>query len=167
VGQGSSIIIPASCKTDTGKPPFKASEGGCFENLRVSEDITPSEFQQGKGTRVPIRPKVRLEASPNGLPMSVSSKVYATLRYSERHRKVFIARSGSYEPPPPNPPPSRDCVVIMREGRFRRDRRSSSSTLECGRLTPIERKICRFLKLMNSVLKAHLSHLLRHLFRIR
>jgi hypothetical protein len=25
---------------------------------------------------VPIRPKVRLEASPNGLPMSVSSKVY-------------------------------------------------------------------------------------------
>jgi len=67
---------PDSCKTDTGKPPFKASEGGCFENLRVSEDITPSEFQQGKGTRVPIRPKVRLEASPNGLPMSVSSKVY-------------------------------------------------------------------------------------------
>jgi hypothetical protein len=71
---------PDSCKTDTGKPPFKASEGGCFENLRVSGDITPSEFQQGKGTRVPIRPKVRLEAFPNGLPMSVSSKVYATLR---------------------------------------------------------------------------------------
>ena len=72
--------IPDSCKTDTGKPPFKASEGGCFENLRVSEDITPSEFQQGKGTRVPIRPKVRLEASPNGLPMSVSSKVYAPIK---------------------------------------------------------------------------------------
>ena len=71
---------PDSCKTDTGKPPFKASEGGCFGNLRVSEDITPSEFQQGKGTRVPIRPKVRLEASPNGLPMSVLSKVYAMLR---------------------------------------------------------------------------------------
>jgi hypothetical protein len=35
---------PDSCKTDTGKPPFKASEGGCFENLKVSEDITPSEF---------------------------------------------------------------------------------------------------------------------------
>ncbi len=33
--------------------------------------------------------------------------------------------------------------------------------------TPIERKICRFLKLMNSVLKAQLSYLLRHLFRIR
>jgi len=63
-------------RAGTGKPPFKASEGGCFENLRVSEDITPSEFYQGKGTRVPIRPKVRLEASPNGLPMSVSSKVY-------------------------------------------------------------------------------------------
>ena len=71
---------PDGCKTDTGKPPFKASEGGCFENLRVSEDITPSEFQQAKGARVPIRPKVRLEASPNGLPMSVSSKVYAPLR---------------------------------------------------------------------------------------
>jgi len=71
---------PDSCKTDTGKPPFKASEGSCFENLRVSEDITPSEFQQGKGTRVPIRPKVRLEAFPNGLPMSVSSKVYAPIK---------------------------------------------------------------------------------------
>jgi len=68
--------LPDSCKTDTGKPPFKASEGGCFENLRVLEDITSSEFQQGKVTRVPIRPKVRLEAFPNGLPMSVSSKVY-------------------------------------------------------------------------------------------
>ena len=33
--------------------------------------------------------------------------------------------------------------------------------------TPIERKICRFLKLMNSVLKAQLPYLLRHLFRIR
>jgi len=33
--------------------------------------------------------------------------------------------------------------------------------------TPIERKICRFLKLMNSVLKAQLSSLLGHLFRIR
>jgi hypothetical protein len=75
------LILPDSCKTDTGKPSFKASEGGCFENLRVSEDITPSEFQQGKGTKVPIRPKVRLEAFPNGLPMSVSSKVYATLRF--------------------------------------------------------------------------------------
>ena len=61
-----------SYKADTGKPPFKASEGGCFKNLRGSEDITPSEFQQGKGTRVPIPLKVRLEASPNGLPMSVS-----------------------------------------------------------------------------------------------
>jgi len=30
---------------------------------------------------VPIRQKVRLEAFPNGLPMSVSSKVYATLRF--------------------------------------------------------------------------------------
>jgi hypothetical protein len=68
-----------------GKPPFKASEGGCFENLGVSEDIIPSEFQQGKGMRVPIRQTVRLEAFPNGLPMSVSSKVYAALRKTDRY----------------------------------------------------------------------------------
>jgi hypothetical protein len=83
VGNSPSKFARASIlsrQTDTGKPPFKASEGGCFENLRVSEDITSSEFQQGKGTRVPIRPKVRLEAFPNGLPMFVSSKVYGTLR---------------------------------------------------------------------------------------
>jgi hypothetical protein len=30
--------------------------------------------------------------------------------------------------------PLGDCVVIMREGRFRRNRRSGSSALECGRL---------------------------------
>jgi hypothetical protein len=61
---------------DMGKPLFKASQGGCFENLSVSQDITSSEFQQGKGTKVPIRLEVRLEAFPNGLPMSVSSKIY-------------------------------------------------------------------------------------------
>jgi hypothetical protein len=73
-----------------GQTAFKASEGGCFENLRVSEDITPSEFQQGKGTRVPIRPKVRLEAFPSGLSMSVSSKVYATLRITLTFLKTSL-----------------------------------------------------------------------------
>ena len=90
------MCLPDSCKTDTGKPPFKASEGGCFENLRVSKDITPSEFQQGKGTRVSIRPKVRLEASPNGLPMSVSAKVYATLRFIERRSRNDLDPEGVY-----------------------------------------------------------------------
>jgi len=74
------VSNPDSCKTDTGKPPFKASEGGRFENLGVSEDITPSEFQQRRGTRLPIRPKVRLEAFPNSLPMPVSSRIHTTLR---------------------------------------------------------------------------------------
>ena len=79
-----SQVLPESCKTGTGKPPFKASKGGCLEDLRVSEDINPSEFQQGKGMSVSIRPKVRLETFPNGLPMSVSSKVYETLGFTIR-----------------------------------------------------------------------------------
>jgi hypothetical protein len=33
---------------------------------------------------------------------------------------------------PPSPP--RDCVVIVMEGGFRRNRQSGSSALECGRL---------------------------------
>jgi hypothetical protein len=36
--------------------------------------------------------------------------------------------------PHPDPPPSRGCVVMMEEGRFRRNRQSGSSALECGRL---------------------------------
>ena len=44
----------------------------------------------------------------------------------------------------------------------------TDSTTGCiGNITPIERKTCRFLKLMNLVLKAQLSSLLRHLFRVR
>jgi hypothetical protein len=30
------------------------TDGGLFENLRVTEDITQSELQQGKGRRVSI-----------------------------------------------------------------------------------------------------------------
>jgi hypothetical protein len=40
----------------------------------------------------------------------------------------------TYVHPHLNPPPSRDCVVIMMEGRFRWNRQSGSSALECGRL---------------------------------
>ncbi len=36
--------------------------------------------------------------------------------------------------PPPSPSPLGDCVVIMMEGEFRRNRQSGSSALECGRL---------------------------------
>ena len=59
-------------KSDMGKPPFEASEGGYIENGWVMEDFTLSEFLFCRGMTVPIRLKVRLEASPNGSPMSVS-----------------------------------------------------------------------------------------------
>ena len=54
-----------------GKPLFKASEGGPFDILRESEDVTKSELQQGPETWVWVRLKVRPEALPTGLPMSV------------------------------------------------------------------------------------------------
>jgi hypothetical protein len=65
------IFSLAVAKMATGKTPFKASEGGRFGYLRESEDSTSGELQQGKGTRALIGSKVRLEAFPNGLPMSV------------------------------------------------------------------------------------------------
>jgi hypothetical protein len=43
-------IIPVVAKTATGKPLFKASEGGRIDILREWEDITQSELQQGPGT---------------------------------------------------------------------------------------------------------------------
>jgi hypothetical protein len=36
--------------------------------------------------------------------------------------------------PPPIPLPFRDCVAIMTEGRYVRNRQSRSSALECGHL---------------------------------
>jgi hypothetical protein len=39
------------------------------------EDVTSGEFQSGDGRWVLIRLKVRLEAFPNGSPMSVSSQL--------------------------------------------------------------------------------------------
>jgi hypothetical protein len=56
-----------------GKPPFKVSEGGRFEIFMWSEVFTFGENQLVKEWGVPFRIKVRLEAFPNGLPMSVLS----------------------------------------------------------------------------------------------
>ena len=56
-----------------GKPPFKASEGGRFDIFMLLEDFTFGEIQLVKGRGVPFRIKVRLEAFPNGLSMSVMS----------------------------------------------------------------------------------------------
>jgi hypothetical protein len=44
------LIYPVVAKTDTGKPLFKASEGGRIDILREWEDITESELLQGSGT---------------------------------------------------------------------------------------------------------------------
>jgi hypothetical protein len=55
-----------------GKPSFKASEGGLFEILMSCKDFTLSELQFHKGVGVLFRQKVRLEASSNGSPISVS-----------------------------------------------------------------------------------------------
>jgi len=51
-----------------GKPLFKASDGGLFENLSETGNITQSE--QRLEIRALRRLKVRPEAFPNGLPMS-------------------------------------------------------------------------------------------------
>jgi hypothetical protein len=55
-----------------GKPPFKASEGGLFEILGSWKGFTLSELQFHRGMGELLRQKVRLEAFPNGSPMSVS-----------------------------------------------------------------------------------------------
>jgi hypothetical protein len=54
-----------------GKPLFKASEGDGIDILRVEEDVTESGLYQVSGMQVLIRLKVRPEAFPSGLPMSV------------------------------------------------------------------------------------------------
>ena len=46
----------------------------------LSEDFTFGEFRFVKETGVLFLIKVRLEAFPNGLPMSVLSEIFATLR---------------------------------------------------------------------------------------
>jgi hypothetical protein len=54
-----------------GKLPFKASEGVLFEILRSRKDFPLSELKYQKGVEELLCQKVRLEASPNGSPMSV------------------------------------------------------------------------------------------------
>jgi hypothetical protein len=56
-------------------PPFKASDGDLSGNGPVSEDFAKSEFLFRQGM-IPIRLKVRPEAFPKGIPMSVWSKFY-------------------------------------------------------------------------------------------
>jgi len=53
---------------------------------------------------------------------------------SEKVLHAFLITSKITFQIPPIPPLLRDCVVIMMEGGFRRDRQSGSSALECGRL---------------------------------
>jgi hypothetical protein len=55
----------------TGKPPFKASEGGRIDILRELGESTSCEFEQGSGTQVLLALKVRPEAFPNGSPMPI------------------------------------------------------------------------------------------------
>jgi len=58
-------------ETDMDKPLFKASDGGYLEMARVTEDSTERGLQQGSEIPVPVGQKVRPEAFPKGLPMSV------------------------------------------------------------------------------------------------
>jgi hypothetical protein len=57
-----------------GKPLFKAPDGGYYEIVRVTEDSTQSGLQEGHETSVLVELKVRPEAFPSGLPMSVGRK---------------------------------------------------------------------------------------------
>jgi len=54
-----------------GKPLSKALEGGDFDILGEREEVTKSEVQRGSRNHVLIGSKVRREAFPTGLPMSV------------------------------------------------------------------------------------------------
>jgi len=58
-------------KTAMDMLPSKASEGDFIRNGLVSEDFTLSEFLFRRGLIVPNRSKVRLEAFPKSIPMSV------------------------------------------------------------------------------------------------
>jgi hypothetical protein len=60
-----------------GNPPFKAPDGGYYETARVTEDTTQSGLQQGSETSVLVEQKIRPEAFPSGLPMSVWVNIYA------------------------------------------------------------------------------------------
>ena len=70
-------LNPPGALTAMGKPLFNAPDGGYYEIVRVMEDSTQSGLQQGPEISVLVEQKVRPEAFPSGLPMSVWSKIYA------------------------------------------------------------------------------------------
>jgi hypothetical protein len=71
------MVNPPVALTAMGKPLFNAPDGGYYEIVRVTEDSTQSGLQQGPEISVLVEQKVRPEAFPSGLPMSVGSKIYA------------------------------------------------------------------------------------------
>jgi hypothetical protein len=62
---------PAVALTAMGKPLFKVPDDGYYKKVRVTEDSTHSELQQGLETSVLVDQMVRPEVFPTGLPMSV------------------------------------------------------------------------------------------------
>jgi hypothetical protein len=68
------MITHLAQKTAMDMLPSKASEGDFIRNGLVSEDFTLSEFLFRRGMILPNRLKVRLEAFPKSIPMSVWSK---------------------------------------------------------------------------------------------
>ena len=60
-----------------GKPLFKAPDGGYYKIVRATEDGIQNRLQQGLETSVLIEQKVRPEAFPSGLPMSVWWRICA------------------------------------------------------------------------------------------
>jgi hypothetical protein len=68
---------PPVALTTMGNPLFKAPDGGYYETAKVTEDSTQSGFPQGSETSVLVEQKVRPEAFPSGLPMSVWLNIYA------------------------------------------------------------------------------------------
>jgi hypothetical protein len=64
-------IQPYSCKHGYGQTALQGFGRRLFEILRSWKDFTLSELQFRKGMGELLRQKVRLEAFPNGSPMSV------------------------------------------------------------------------------------------------
>ena len=62
---------PPVALTTMGKPLFKAPDGGYHEIVRVTEDSAKSGLRQGSETLVLLEQRIRPEAFPSGLPMSV------------------------------------------------------------------------------------------------
>jgi hypothetical protein len=71
MGMGKRCLDPPVAKTAMGKLLFKASDAGRFDILWGGEDSTQCELRQGSGTKVFLVLKVRPEAFPNSMSMSV------------------------------------------------------------------------------------------------